>query len=474
MSKFHSTVSRRHFMKTLGLAGAGLGAAAAAAPVFHDLDEVSADASSDWKRPWWVKHTDQPTAEVDWSIMPYFDSRETMFDRNAWKRVIGEDEYNRLNQLRGENASNWLKQGRPGFTLRDGAFAGSTGFGYAYGLVANWSIPVRGLEQRGGVSWSGTPEENMKMLRAAMRFYGARDVGVYELDSNTRKTVYSHESDGKAYTFESVDTAYEADSKRVIPNKDKYVVMFTTLESAEMMKRAPDQFSSASVSLGYAQGAIVCNRTQAFLSRIGYECLAEPSSNAIVQVAGGMALSGLAENARTSLSSLSPEFGPTFRGFKLITDLPLAPTKPIDAGMFKFCRTCKLCADACPPGAISQETEPSYDIQGPWNKPGIKSYYYHGSKCLSWWRYVTTGCSTCRAACPFTGKTDSVIHEMVKSVAATIPIFNGFFANMATVFGYEDFTDEGFSTREEKSSWWNIDNGPVYGFDTTRYTRKIS
>jgi histidinol-phosphate/aromatic aminotransferase/cobyric acid decarboxylase-like protein len=41
MGKFHSTVSRRTFMKGLGLAGAGIGAAAAAAPVFHDLDEVS-------------------------------------------------------------------------------------------------------------------------------------------------------------------------------------------------------------------------------------------------------------------------------------------------------------------------------------------------------------------------------------------------------------------------------------------------
>ena len=127
MSKFHSTVTRRDFMKGLGLAGAGLGTAAAAAPVFHDLDELSSDASGDWKRPWWVAYRDTPTAEVDWSIMPFFDNRETMFDRNAWIRYIGQDEYNRLNQQRGENASKWVKEGRPGFTLRDGALAGSTG-----------------------------------------------------------------------------------------------------------------------------------------------------------------------------------------------------------------------------------------------------------------------------------------------------------------------------------------------------------
>lgn len=40
MHSFHSTVSRRDFMKTLGLAGAGVGAAAATFPVFHDLDEL--------------------------------------------------------------------------------------------------------------------------------------------------------------------------------------------------------------------------------------------------------------------------------------------------------------------------------------------------------------------------------------------------------------------------------------------------
>ena len=41
MSKFHSTVTRREFMKGLGLASAGLGAATDTAPVFHDLDEVT-------------------------------------------------------------------------------------------------------------------------------------------------------------------------------------------------------------------------------------------------------------------------------------------------------------------------------------------------------------------------------------------------------------------------------------------------
>ena len=65
MSKFHSAVSRRDFMKGLGLAGAGLGAAAAAAPVFHDLDEAIASKPGPvHKFPWWVKESDQ--GEFTW------------------------------------------------------------------------------------------------------------------------------------------------------------------------------------------------------------------------------------------------------------------------------------------------------------------------------------------------------------------------------------------------------------------------
>ena len=75
MSKFHTTVSRRDFMKGLGLAGAGLGAAAAAAPVFHDLDELAGASQGETKHPWWVKKLDleKPTVEIDWSVYKRID-----------------------------------------------------------------------------------------------------------------------------------------------------------------------------------------------------------------------------------------------------------------------------------------------------------------------------------------------------------------------------------------------------------------
>jgi len=50
MSKYHSTLSRREFLKALGIGGAGI--AAAIAPIaFSDLDEMMASPLAEFKRP---------------------------------------------------------------------------------------------------------------------------------------------------------------------------------------------------------------------------------------------------------------------------------------------------------------------------------------------------------------------------------------------------------------------------------------
>ena len=150
MSKLYSTVSRRDFMKGLGLAGAGLGAAAAAAPVFHDLDEMTGSPSALWRRPWYVQEVEKPTAEVDWNVMPFFDDRETLFDNGAFARAVGTDEIGRIFALNAEHTRTWIAQDKPGATLRDVALDSATGFGFAYGLQGNW-VPQQIVS---------TPEDN--------------------------------------------------------------------------------------------------------------------------------------------------------------------------------------------------------------------------------------------------------------------------------------------------------------------------
>ena len=71
MKQFHSTVSRRDFMKGLGLTGAGVGAAAATAPLFKDLDDAVAGPTADFKRAWYVKEVDKTKIESAYIFFIY-------------------------------------------------------------------------------------------------------------------------------------------------------------------------------------------------------------------------------------------------------------------------------------------------------------------------------------------------------------------------------------------------------------------
>ena len=44
-------------------------------------------------------------------------------------------------------------------------------------------------EELGVPKWQGTPEENTRMLRAAMRFLGASEVGMSEMDAHHKKLI---------------------------------------------------------------------------------------------------------------------------------------------------------------------------------------------------------------------------------------------------------------------------------------------
>ncbi|PKH47499.1 reductive dehalogenase, partial [Dehalococcoides mccartyi] len=125
MPNFHSIVSRRDFVKALGLTGAGLGTAAAATPVFQDLDDVTASPSAEWKRPWWVKNReiDDPTTEIDWDMMYRSDGRMVGQVRSVQIKYLGEEEVNRRNAVGAKFTADGLKNDTPGLKVRDQALA---------------------------------------------------------------------------------------------------------------------------------------------------------------------------------------------------------------------------------------------------------------------------------------------------------------------------------------------------------------
>jgi epoxyqueuosine reductase len=433
-------------MKKLGLNG------------FHDLDEVMASPKAEWKRPWWVRSVDRPTVQIDWDRIERFDARRHLVPN--LKQYTGDTEFQRLEELRKENCNKWILDGRRGYTLRDYALSMAVRTGAVdSSFIGHWQNAggsghgwqMFSPEELGVPRWEARPEENSRMIRAFARFAGASQVGFLELDEHTRKLIYAFdEIDGKKLEFEDVDKAYETKDKRVLPNKAAWIIVFSVQMSRETMKRttgaAPTPISVAATYQAYARSRFIIDQLQTFLHMIGYQGLMGPSWNALGIAPALGVMAGLGELSRLN-RMVTPEYGPMQRIFKMVTDLPLAPTRPIDAGIMRFCRTCKICANACPTKTLSMDTEPSWEVKGLWNNPGLRAYYDNSPKCAAYWWKSTVSCSTCISSCPFGKQDGSFIHQVVAATIAGTPTLNGFFTRVSGVLDT--------NRPKDPDTWWN-------------------
>ncbi len=292
-----------------------------------------------------------------------------------------------------------------------------------------------------------------------MRHFGAGIVGFVELDENTRKLIYGHDPDGKELVFTDDPVASETETQRFIPNSCKYVIAYTMQMSQESMRRSPTITGSQTTTLAYRRLEEVQRSTQDFLNGLGYQGLGEASTNALGIAPAFGVLAGLGEMSRLN-RMISPEYGPMMRVSKILTDLPVATDKPIDAGIMEFCKHCKKCAEACPSEALSFDDEPTWEVRGGWNNPGHKAYFEDATKCMTYWREVAgSNCGICFSVCPFAKKDKAWIHEWVKMGTAVVPIADSFFRSMDDAFGY--------GVKANSEDWWSLDL-PEYGVDSNQ------
>jgi epoxyqueuosine reductase len=483
MSKFHSTVNRRDFMKGLGLAGAGIGAAATA-PVFHDLDEVMSSSYGEEARPWWVTKRElmDPTQDVDWDIMKRYDRRDNAQNSNVETLFYGaEMEAARDMQDPVEEAH--IANGDDGYSVKQRHFAA------AYNRVRRAVSLKSGFvgidpgesmadtpEESGMPKWVGTPEENAKLFSAATRIFGGAYMGYAELDSTWRnKLVISHTTKTSArIEFEDVDQGYaekdpsgEMKERWVIPNKPMWAIAYGAPEALFSTKTAPSLVSKPNQYGTLFMKALYTGMFN-LLRSMGYQMIGDMGHQSMPLNAGATAvLTGIAESSRNNQYVLTPEAGPRINHENVLTDLPLAPTPPIDAGIFKFCHSCGLCADTCPGGWINSDKEPSYDV-GTYNgKPGIfhnagpKNFWCDAAGCRMQFKRLGGRCHICYGVCPFNEGREAMMHNFVKSTLATTSLFNGFFANMSDMMGF------GLQGKEE---WWDHTQ-PVFGLESEVFAK---
>jgi reductive dehalogenase len=297
---------------------------------------------------------------------------------------------------------------------------------------------VSSPEDRGVAKWTGTPEEALRMVRAAGHFYGIERIGVMEVTANTKK-LWS-----PRVKWENISEA-DPDDSYTVPAKAKYGMVIMVRQPLEMTKRGPSP-QNVGATYGYMYYNILKERMQRFVKSLGYMALDRDVNSC--NVASG-ALTGNGELSRIS-HLYHYSWGTAMRYNPIVlTDLPLQPTKPIDAGMFRFCSTCKICGETCFDvnglSPISTETDPTYDITGPWNRTGVKSYQFT-------WPYDYF-CNYCQASCPWTNHGMSMAHDVVKAVAATTGVFNAFFTQMEHTFGYSRHWED----TDRLGDWWDRD-----------------
>lgn len=459
MGNTRNKVSRRDFLRLAGFgAGAGLAAPQLAGRPAPDrtANRRLADPAGRSVRPWWVRTVDEPTIEIDWSKVKRYDERNGTVRGPGMANYVGQQEVDRLEEIERRRTVERILHNEPGYTLKDYALdAGQDSRPTMSFLGPQEALTPR---ERGVPNWEGTPEEAARIIRVAMRHMGAAKVAFLELNEDTRKLIYSVDPDGKQLVFTNDPLASETEEARYIPYAAKYVIVYTVQMSRETLKRAPTMLASQTTSLSYLRGRQIQKSTQEFLRSLGYQGLGESSTNALAIAPALAVLAGLGELSRLN-RVITPEHGPMVRVFKLLTDLPVATDKPIDAGIMDFCRTCRKCAEACEPGALSFEDEPSWQVQGGWNNPGHKAYFEDSTKCLTYWREsVQSNCGICFAVCPFSKDDKAWIHQWVKAGIATVPALNGFLRTMDDAFGY--------GAQKDQEEWWYLDL-PELGIDST-------
>jgi reductive dehalogenase len=454
MGKFHHTVSRRDFMKGLGLSAAGLGAATVANPGFHDLDEVSSSAGGELKRAWWVKENDfgkPATLEIDWSKVQRADrSKISTFPyRNSTHptAVYGREHFTELQkQVINHAAPDWEED-----NIRDLAMSGATLALRFYNyytpagktmFMGYQSAPTP--EARKMARWEGQPEENIRMLRHAARFFGASSLGVTLLDEDTKKLIFSKESNGKAYVFRDVAEVEETATEYIIPNRFKYMITWTHLQATELTLREPSTLGQSASNMAYSRLPFIAVQLQEFIRGLGYHGINAWSGEMAPSNPFGV-LSGAGEHGRFGFAVITPELGSMVRGMcRMLTDLPLEPTKPIDAGISRFCLTCATCAKFCafnalPKGDPSWEPYSEAETGVPYSPDGFYGWRLNTVACAN--------CTACQAFCPFNSSgRSSFIHEFVAGTSSITPIFNAFFANMEESMHYGN---------KDPRTWWD-------------------
>ncbi|RJE47236.1 hypothetical protein A7K50_04505 [Dehalobacter sp. MCB1] len=169
----------------------------------------------------------------------------------------------------------------------------------------------------------------------------------------------------------------------------------------------------------------------AYIRSLGYEAVASHQGKEYVVGTPVAIACGFGEQPRVLQATAHPRLGFRHKIACVLTNMPLAPDKPIEFGVKDFCRVCKKCAITCPAQAISYD-----DDEVVYN--GYKRWNFDMEACLHFRTENEEGvcCAQCMKVCPWNSKEDSWFHKAGITIGANGSTSASLLVKIDDMFGY--------------------------------------
>lgn len=416
-------VDRRTFIKLMG----GSATAVAAGSLFPKLEENPLYAGEPMQKkaseklPGYVKEVEQPTYVPDVvGEIERFDERARAFAKAIYVEGDGfyERFYEKFPELKGDSEA--LAPYRDPAPVR-AERGGVSLTGYLLGNMAFSPIGMMSADEIVEPPVSPNqievnPEDMAHRVKEFSKALGAYDVKIGPLD---QRWVYSHRG----------ARPVEGDWGEEIDLQHKTAISIAYPQDFERMNNNTGGAHNVEVGKIYTQMATLAISLANAISALGYSARAHHVGKYLVLQVPVAIDAGMGELSRAGYC-LHPDLGLNYRLVTVTTDMPLVYDKPIEFGIQDFCKNCLICADNCPPGAISRGDK----IE----RNGVMVWDLDEVSCLAYWGENGTGCSRCHVACPWSKRSGDWIHDLSRIYAASGGSAGKVMASMDRLF-YDDY-----------------------------------
>lgn len=289
------------------------------------------------------------------------------------------------------------------------------------------------------------PKEMAQHIKDLGFFLGAHDVGIGILPTFA---LFTHKAPTTAELQKGILT------ETPVENNHPFAITLLFDQGFETGTMASNGYDGGTFGSrrAYFMGAAVSSIIAQYIRNLGYNARAHHVNNYQLVVPPVAISSGMGELCRVGDCVMHPYLGFRHKDVVVTTDMPLMPDRPIDFGVQDFCRICKKCAEECPSGAITMESDKTL-----YN--GYYKWKLDYDTCTLFRRTNPDGygCGRCMKVCPWSSKEDSWFHSLGSYLSSLkSDSMNRMIKQMDDICGYgTEFADE--------YKWWiGYTNGADY------------